>query len=615
MASNVKYLNPDTIHTVQSYSHAAVTRSNTVLVETAGQVGITPEGKLLETYELQVAQAFKNLKNALAAAGATPADIVKIRFYIKDYNPSKLAALGHSLRDLVDGQNAPPSLLLSTPSLSDPKYLFEIDATAAVSYNQARMGNDKTINTDVVVVGAGLSGLQAAVDLQRAGVKCIVFETLDRIGGRTYSVQASDLNNGMVDLGAAWINDTTQDKIWALAQKYGMGTVQQRAEGWDLAEGEDGTISKQEYGSRAFAPEVWEKHVEPYLQDLDDKSKGINLELPAASARAQEFDAISVADYVREHHNHHAVLNLSASLLRSMLGVEPAECSFFFYLTYIATNYGIWNMISDRKGGGQYLRVRGGTQQFSHHLASELQNGTIKLCHPVKRISQLGDGQVRVEAGLRTVVLCKRVIVSVPTPVYSTIQFCPPLPTPKALLGQSTILGTYSKFVLVFKEPWWYEGSTPWSGCLSSAKGPIVFTRDTSFPEDNLWVITTFCVGGPGRTWSFLPEAARRRTVLDQFRKILSTGFKDIPDPIAMHEMEWGKVESCPGAPCPVTSTHVLAASAGRSMTAPFQNVHFVGTETASRSKGFMDGALRSGSRGAEEVIRSLTSATAASRL
>lgn len=233
----------------------------------------------------------------------------------------------------------------------------------------------------------------------------------------------------------------------------------------------------------------------------------------------------------------------------------------------------------------------------------------------MKRISQLGDGQVKVEAGLRTTVRCKKVIVSVPTPVYSKIQFQPALPAPKALLGESSILGTYSKCVLVFKEPWWYKGSTPWSGCLSSPKGPIVFTRDTSFPEDNLWVITTFCVGGPGRTWSFLPEAARRRTVLNQFREILSMGFKDIPDPIAMHEMEWGKVESCPGAPCPVTPTQVLASSAGRSMTAPFQNVHFVGAETASRSKGFMDGALRSGSRGAREVIQSLTAASGSSRL
>lgn len=251
MSKNVKYVNSDTIHPVQSYSHAGVTSPGTVIIETAGQVGITPEGKLLETYELQVRQAFDNLRSALAAAGSTPADILKIRFYVKDYDPSKLEALGKNLHDLVDPKNAPPSLLLSTPSLSDPRYLFEIDATAATSDYRATNSEDEVVDTDVVIVGAGLSGIQAAVDLQAAGVKCIVFETLDRIGGRTYSVQASEFDNGTVDLGAAWINDTTQDKIWALVQKYGMKTVQQRAEGWDFAQGEDGSVSKQKYGTRA----------------------------------------------------------------------------------------------------------------------------------------------------------------------------------------------------------------------------------------------------------------------------------------------------------------------------------------------------------------------------
>lgn len=256
-----------------------------------------------------------------------------------------------------------------------------------------------------------------------------------------------------------------------------------------------------------------------------------------------------------------------------------------------------------------------GTQQFAQCLVSQLQEGTVWLSQSVKQISQYGPGAVKVEAGLETVIQCKRVIVTVPTPVYPKIRFSPCLPEPKRLLGRSTILGTYSKFVLVFQEPWWYKGRFPWSGCLSSQKGPIVFTRDTSFPEDNLWTITTFCVGGPGRTWSFLSTADRSKTVLSQFREILCTEFKDIPDPIATHEMEWAKVETCPGAPCPVTPPNILASAAGMSITAPFQNIHFAGTETAPRSKGFMDGALRAGSRCADEVSRSLIRTSTPARL
>lgn len=252
MAGHVRHLIPNTLHPVQSYSHTAVAPAGATLIETAGQVGITPEGDLPGSYQLQVAQAFENLKNALRAGGAKPRDITKIRFYIKNYDPSKLEALGKYLNEFLNGQSAPPSLLLSTPSLSDPRYLFEVDATAAVTRSQVATRAAVT-TTDVVIVGAGLSGLQAAVDLQAAGVKCIVLESLDRIGGRTYSVQASKLANGTVDLGAAWINDTTQDKIWTLAKRHNIQTVQQRAEGWDFAQDCDGNIHKQEYGSRAVS--------------------------------------------------------------------------------------------------------------------------------------------------------------------------------------------------------------------------------------------------------------------------------------------------------------------------------------------------------------------------
>jgi monoamine oxidase len=46
---------------------------------------------------------------------------------------------------------------------------------------------------------------------------------------------------------------------------------------------------------------------------------------------------------------------------------------------------------------------------------------------------------------------------------------------------------------------------------------------------------------------------------------------------------------------------HVLKASAGR--------VHFVGTETAFEWKGYMEGAVRSGERGAKEVLLALNRA------
>jgi monoamine oxidase len=100
---------------------------------------------------------------------------------------------------------------------------------------------------DVVVVGAGLAGLQAARTLQSSGLKCIVLEARDRIGGRTYSVRSE---SGLIksELGAAWINDTNQSRMWALAQELGLRTIVQNTKGDVVVQDFDGTLVKFPYG-------------------------------------------------------------------------------------------------------------------------------------------------------------------------------------------------------------------------------------------------------------------------------------------------------------------------------------------------------------------------------
>ena len=92
--------------------------------------------------------------------------------------------------------------MVPVPKLAEQDYIFEIEAYAAIQQSSPK-------EVDVVVVGAGLSGLKAACDMQRVGLSFLVVEARDRVGGKTWTVDP--LGDGKcVDLGAAWINDSNQ---------------------------------------------------------------------------------------------------------------------------------------------------------------------------------------------------------------------------------------------------------------------------------------------------------------------------------------------------------------------------------------------------------------------
>ena len=72
---------------------------------------------------------------------------------------------------------------------------------------------------DVIIVGAGFSGLIAARELFRAGKNILLLEARERVGGRVHTEWLDE--ETYVDLGAQWIGPT-QDEMYALLEEYGL---------------------------------------------------------------------------------------------------------------------------------------------------------------------------------------------------------------------------------------------------------------------------------------------------------------------------------------------------------------------------------------------------------
>ncbi|KAI8652549.1 Amine oxidase [Fusarium keratoplasticum] len=325
-----------------------------------------------------------------------------------------------------------------------------------------------------------------------------------------------------------------------------------------------------------------------------------NLKNPHLGPDAAELDSMTIAQFAEKKFGGTLVARLFfTELAKGLVGTQPEQISALHLIGYIKSGGGLAIMMSDGKHGGQYLRNRQGQQQFAKNLAAELHPGTVRLSHPVKSIIH-SDDCVLVYTANRKQFRADRVIVSIPTPLYPRIHFEPELPLAKKALGDSNKLGCYSKTVFVFSSAWWREADL--SGTVNSP-GLITFSRDTVVPEDEQYSITCFHLDAPGLEWSKLQGHEKQDAAWREFHKMFSVVVDKVPKPTKVIQQDWTLEPWAWGAPSPFMVPGIMSGEPGQSIRDPVGHVHFIGSETALVWKGYMEGALRSGVRGAQEVI------------
>jgi monoamine oxidase len=110
---------------------------------------------------------------------------------------------------------------------------------------------------DVVVIGAGFSGLQAAYSSKQGGLSVAVIEARDRVGGKIWSVPLAS-ERGFAELGGAWINDSLQPRVWSYVQRFGLQVVKQRLEGTAIMQESENERFEFPFG---VTPDVSDKRV------------------------------------------------------------------------------------------------------------------------------------------------------------------------------------------------------------------------------------------------------------------------------------------------------------------------------------------------------------------
>ena len=126
-----KFINPPTLATPRGYTHV-VTATGGKMVFVAGQVALDAKGEIVGKGDLraQATQAYTNLKAALAAAGATPADVVQLNIYIVNYKPADILVNREVRSQFFPQENMPTGALVGVQALALPDLLIEVEAIA-----------------------------------------------------------------------------------------------------------------------------------------------------------------------------------------------------------------------------------------------------------------------------------------------------------------------------------------------------------------------------------------------------------------------------------------------------------------------------------------------------
>ena len=128
-------INPEVLYGSVEYGFShAVKSDGRVTIHCSGQVAWDKDYNVVGAGDVgaQARQALANLKVVLAAAGAQVTDIVRLRTYVVNHNPSLLEPIGQALAEFYGDVMPAANTWIGVQALALPDFLIEIEATAQI---------------------------------------------------------------------------------------------------------------------------------------------------------------------------------------------------------------------------------------------------------------------------------------------------------------------------------------------------------------------------------------------------------------------------------------------------------------------------------------------------
>ncbi|HYM19532.1 MAG TPA: NAD(P)/FAD-dependent oxidoreductase [Candidatus Kapabacteria bacterium] len=449
----------------------------------------------------------------------------------------------------------------------------------------------------VVIIGAGLAGLNAAYTLQKAGVATEIYEGSPRSGGRIFSVTDA-MGPGLVaEYGGEFI-DAKHADLLGLASEFGLKVLDRRA----LADPKlvrqafffDGKFYSEKEIVDAFSPAI----------ERIAKDSAVLQHNPTYdhhSTNATTFDKMPLSQYLSSLGFEDWLYKLLRAAYVTEFGLEIEEQSTLNFLSMFprVNTDSTLELYGD---GAERYKISGGNEQVTKALSKKL-DGHIHLSH--KLISIRSDGRgfamtFKIGDDKFVDVKADMLVLAIPFSVLRHIDTKVELPKWKKNAIMELGYGTNAKVMLGFSKRLWNEKG--YSGEVFSNENYQLIWDNTEFQQGDSGGLTIFLGGHAG----VQSESGMADEQANYFAPALEKTFPGITAVRNFYDkrMHW------PSYPFSLGSYSVYKKGQWTTIRGaefkPVGNLFFAGEHCSLEFQGYMNGAAETGRRAAVEILKAM---------
>ena len=370
----------------------------------------------------------------------------------------------------------------------------------------------KHLERDVVVIGAGPSGLTAAYELGKLGKSVAVLEARGRVGGRTWTEQ---MDGATIEIGGQWISPD-QTGLYSLINELGIETFERYKEGKSVYRTEAGEAIIYE-GEDFPVAESTVAEMNKLIELMNTLAAEMDPDKPWDHPRAKELDTISFHHFLRSNSDDETACNNIGLFIAGGMLTKPAHAFSALQAVLMASSAGSFDNLVDE----DFIldrRMKTSMQGVSIAMSQRLPEDSLFLDNPVLKLEWSDEGVVA--HGADVTVKAQKAVLAVPPNLYSRISYFPPLPRWQQVTHQHQSMGLVIKVHAVYDTPFWRE-----EGLSGTCFGPnhlVQEVYDNTFEGEETGTLVGFISDVEAdKVWALDTDEERKEVVLKAIAEFL----------------------------------------------------------------------------------------------